>query len=113
MRLTGINKLQKLKAKNLGNKALCTEIDKLISTIEAANWKDSKDIKLNRKDADCIYDDKFFFFDIHIHRALVLLVFDYGVATVIWIGSHKEYQRTFKNNKKSIEKWLRINNYIE
>ena len=25
----------------------------------------------------------------------------------MWAGTHKEYERTFKNNTNTIEKWLR------
>ncbi len=30
-----------------------------------------------------------------------------GIIQVLWVGSHDEYERVFKNNKKTIEKWLR------
>jgi hypothetical protein len=35
-----------------------------------------------------------------------------GCTTVTWAGSHDEYELTFKNNKNTIEKWLRRNGYI-
>lgn len=38
---------------------------------------------------------------------------DDGEATIVWAGTHQEYEKTFKNNKSTIEKWLRKNNYIE
>jgi mRNA interferase HigB len=38
---------------------------------------------------------------------MVLILFDEQEATVIWTGSHDEYETTFKNNKQTIEKWLR------
>lgn len=38
---------------------------------------------------------------------------DEGEATVVWADSHDEYERTFKNNKATIEKWLRNKGYIE
>lgn len=50
----------------------------------------------------------------NIHRTLILIEFDEnGEATIVWTGTHKEYESTFKNNKKTIEKWLRHNDYIE
>jgi hypothetical protein len=36
-----------------------------------------------------------------------------GEATIIWAGTHQAYEKTFKNNKRIIEKWLRTNNYID
>lgn len=72
MRLLGKNKLQKLKAKNLGNKMLCAEIDKLISDFDQNDWKDEFALKEVRKDADCIHNDGFYFFDIAVHRAMIV-----------------------------------------
>lgn len=36
-----------------------------------------------------------------------------GEATFVWAGTHQEYEKTFKNNKATIEKWLRNKNYID
>ncbi|AJH13725.1 addiction module toxin RelE [Myroides profundi] len=67
-----------------------------------------------RADMDCVHSEGFYFFNIHIHRTLVLIEFDEeGEATILWVGAHQEYESIFKNNKKTIEKWLRNNNYIE
>ena len=55
-----------------------------------------------------------YFFDIHIHRTLILIEFDdRGEATVVWTGTHQEYEAIFKNNKNTIEKWLRAQGLIE
>lgn len=35
-----------------------------------------------------------------------------GEATIVWVGTHQEYETTFKNNKNTIEKWLRNNGYL-
>ncbi|MCF8303553.1 MAG: type II toxin-antitoxin system HigB family toxin [Bacteroidales bacterium] len=106
MDLLGKNKLLKLKRKNQGNIKLSVAIDKLISDIENADWKKPEDVKKIRPDADCVHSDGFYFFDIHIHRTMILLVFEEHEATVIWVGSHDEYDRVFKGNKRIIEKWL-------
>lgn len=45
MRLIGKSKLQKWKAKNIGNKLLCSEIDNLIAVIENNNWKNGTELK--------------------------------------------------------------------
>lgn len=107
MELLQKNKLLKLKRKNRGNTKLINAIDKLISDIECADWTKKTDIKMPRPDADCVHSDGFYFFDINIHRTMILIVFEDDEATVIWTGSHNEYDKTFKGNKITIEKWLR------
>jgi hypothetical protein len=112
MRVLGRNKLIKLKKKNKGNRLLCAEIDQLLADLEGFDSTGSKLTDI-RKDADCVHSDGFYFFNINIHRCLVLVDIDEdGEATVIWAGSHDEYERTFKNNKSTIEKWLRKNEYV-
>jgi hypothetical protein len=113
MRIIGKKTILKVKRKNLGNSKLCNEIDKLITDLENFN-PGKKHIDEVRHDADCVHGDGFYFFDISIHRTLILIEFeDDGEATIVWAGSHQEYETTFKNNKSTIEKWLRKNNYIE
>ncbi|AWO00730.1 addiction module toxin RelE [Chitinophaga alhagiae] len=113
MRVLGKNKLIKLKKKNKGNKPLCAEIDKLVEDLEGFNPQNTK-LSDVRKDADCVHNDGFYFFNISVHRSLVLVDFDDdGEATIVWAGSHDDYERIFKNNKPSIEKWLRKNGHIE
>jgi len=113
MRLIGKKIILKLKAKNIGNKPLCKEIDKLISDIENNNWKNETEVKAIRSDIDCVHNDGFYFFDIEVHRIMILLEFDEDrEATIIWTGDHKDYERTFKNNKVTIQKWLKSRNHI-
>ncbi|QJB35783.1 type II toxin-antitoxin system HigB family toxin [Chitinophaga oryzae] len=113
MTVTGISKLVKLKKKNVGNKPLCKEIDNLLRDLQEFNPADLKLTDI-RKDADCVHNDGFYFFNIHVHRSFIMIDFDEeGEAEIIWVGSHDEYERTFKNNKSTIEKWLRKNGYIE
>ncbi|WP_300599970.1 type II toxin-antitoxin system HigB family toxin [Niabella sp.] len=113
MRITGIKILVKLQSKNIGNKKLCNAIDQLITDLEQFNPATASITEV-RKDADCVHSDGFYFFDIHIHRTLILVEYDdEGEATIIWAGSHDDYERTFKNNKLTIEKWLRNKGYIE
>lgn len=113
MRVLGKKIILKVKKKNIGNKKLCDEIDKLIEDLE--NFKpEEQTLKEIRDDADCVHSDGFYFFDINIHRTLVMVELDEeGEATIVWAGTHQEYESTFKNNKKTIEKWLRNNNYID
>lgn len=112
MRILGKSKILKVKKKNIGNKKLCNAIDELIADLEG--FEPSKQSLNNiRKDADCVHNDGFYFFNINIHRTLVLIELDEnGEATIVWVGTHQEYETTFKNNKNTIEKWLRNNGYI-
>lgn len=113
MRLIGKKILLKLKKKNIGNLRLCNEVDKLITDLEKFVPKE-KNIFDIRSDADNVHRDGFYFFDLDFHRTLILVELDDdGEATIVWAGSHKEYEITFKNNKATIEKWLRKNGYIE
>lgn len=96
----------------MGNVSLCNDINLLIADLEQFNPAKQR-IQDIRPDADCVHSEGFYFFDIHIHRTFVMLEFEEsGEATIIWVGSHADYERTFKNNKASIEKWLRSKNYI-
>lgn len=113
MRIIGISRLMKHKVKNRGNNVLCSEIDKLITDIESFQSNGSYELKQLRNDADCVHDDGFYFFDIHFHRALVLIQFnEENTATIVWVGNHQDYEITFKNNKIVIEKWLRSKSYV-
>ena len=112
MELLRINKLKKLKNKNRGNIQLIKAIDKLISDIENVKWTKQTDIKETRPDADCVHSNGFYFFDLNVHRTMILVVFEDNEATVIWPGTHDEYDKTFKGNKKTIEKWLSIQKLI-
>jgi hypothetical protein len=87
-------------------------IDQLIEDIEGLDIRVSTIEKI-RMDADRVHSEGFYFFDIHIHRTFVLIdLDDDGEATVIWVGSHDEYERTFKNNRYTIKHWLRNKGYI-
>ena len=112
MELLEIRKLSKLKNKNRGKQKLIKAIDKFILDIEKAKWKKPTDIKETRPDADCVHSDGFYFFDLNIHRTMIFIVFEDDEATVVWAGSHDEYEKIFKGNKLTIEKWLRIRKLI-
>jgi mRNA interferase HigB len=113
MRIIGKMVLVKLKKKNIGNSQLCDAIDKLLNDLETLNPQ-KKGLKEIRKDADSVHPEGFYFFDIDLYRTLLLIeTEDEGEATIIWAGSHQEYIRTFKNNRATIEKWLRNRDFIE
>lgn len=112
MRLTNKKVLEKLKRKNRGNVSLSKAIERLIKDIHENNWKDQNELNKIRPDADNVHSDGFYFFNINIHRTMILIEFEDSEATVVWAGTHQEYELIFKNNKNSIKKWLKYNNWI-
>jgi len=111
MEITGIGKLIKLKRKNKGNIPLVKAIDQLLKDLEEAEWANQSQIIELRPDADLVYEG-FYFFDIHIHRTFICVEFEDGEAIIVWCGTHDEYETTFKNNKNTIRKWLKNNEWI-
>ncbi|SEI46029.1 HigB_toxin, RelE-like toxic component of a toxin-antitoxin system [Dyadobacter sp. SG02] len=99
--------LNKLVAKNHGNKRLEQAIHQLIADLEQMSFASKGELLEVRKDADRVHGKDFYFFDLHVHRTLVFVQFKENLATIIWAGTHAEYVRTFKNNTNTIEKWLR------
>ena len=112
MHLINRKLLVKLKVKNQGNRLLLVAIDGLIEAIGTNSWKDQIALKQTRPDADRVHSDGFFFFDVATFRVMMLLEFSDGEATAVWAGSHQEYERVFRNNKKRIKKWLKSNEWI-
>ncbi len=112
MEIIDRRKLEKLKRKNRGNTKLIKAIDDLIEVINNATWQNPLELKEQRGDADCVHSDGFYFFNIAIHRTLVLVLFEDQEATIVWAGDHQKYEETFKNSKDTIEKWLRDNDWI-
>ncbi len=100
-------KLTELKRKNLGNKRLIQAVNQLIEDLEGGSITSIDELIKLRKDADRVHSQGFYFFDLHIHRTLVLIQLIEGDATIVWTGTHQEYSKTFKNNTNTIEKWLR------
>lgn len=98
--------------RNKGNAKLRAEIDKLISTLEMANWSKPEHIKKERPDADRVHPDGFYFFNLSADRTMILIELDEGEASIVWCGNHKEYSSTFKNNRSTIRKWLQSKNWI-
>jgi hypothetical protein len=60
MRIIGKKTILKIKKKNIGNKKLCIEIDKLIADLEKFN-PNEENINDIRNDADCVHSDGFYF----------------------------------------------------
>lgn len=113
MEIVGKKILEKLKRKNKGNSLLASSIDNLITDIAANDFQTQSEIIKIRPDADCVHSDGFYFFNINIHRTLILIEFEDGKATIVWGGSHDDYEKTFKNNKNTIKKWLRDKEWIK
>lgn len=113
MRIVNKFILQKLRNKNVGNVKLIRAIDKLISDLEISNFKTPQELTDFRPDADCVYGGAFYFFNISVHRAMILIEFkDDGEATIVWAGNHDDYEKVFRNNRDVIQGWLRNNSWI-
>ena len=113
MNLVNRSLLERLKRKNRGNTKLIKAIDKLIDDIQVNIWDSPTELKETRPDADSVHSDGFYFFNLNIHRTMILIEFDENKrARVIWTGSHQDYDKTFKNNKNTIKKWLKDNGWI-
>lgn len=113
MEIVGKKTLEKYKQKNKENVLLVSEIDALIKILEENDFKNQLDIAKIRPDADCVHQDGFYFFNISIHRTLILIEFEEnGEATIVWCGNHDQYVKTFKNNKSTIKKWLKDKEWI-
>ncbi len=113
MNLVNRSLLERLKRKNRGNTKLIKAIDMLIDDIQVNVWDSQIELKETRPDADCVHSDGFYFFNLNIHRTMILIEFDENKrARVIWAGSHQDYDKTFKNNRKTIKKWLKNNGWI-
>ncbi len=85
----------------------------MIHDVVGHEWKSDAELKKLRPDADCVHVDGFYFFDINVHRTFILIEFDEdGEATEVWAGNHQEYEQVFKNNKNTVRKWLKSNEYM-
>lgn len=114
MKITNKHILGKLIKKNKGNSKLIKSVKQLIADIEESNWNNPHDLINKRPDADCVYGGEFYFFNINIHRTLILIEFEEnGEVSIVWAGGHDDYELTFKNNRNVIKKWLRDNNWIK
>jgi len=81
--------------------------------LEGTEWDNPHELTKKRPDADCVYNGEFYFFNISVHRTLIMIEFEEdGEMTVVWAGSHDDYEKTFKNNRNVIKKWLRDNEWI-
>jgi hypothetical protein len=106
--------LQKLRKKNIGNVKLRKAIDTLLDDLEIMNVATPNELIAKRPDADCVYEGSYYFFNINIHRTMILIEFEPdNEATILWAGSHDEYELTFKNNRNVIKKWLIDNRLIK
>lgn len=74
MRLINKSLLARLKRKNRGNVKLVKAIDRLLYDIEQSNLDSPIDLKHLRPDADCIHSEGFYFFNIDVHRTMILMI---------------------------------------
>jgi mRNA interferase HigB len=96
VKIYGIRIFEKLKRKNRGNKRLLKAINELIETLEKESWNDPLELVKSRPDADCVHSEGFYFFNIKIHRTMILIEFEENKATIVWAGSHNDYELKFR-----------------
>lgn len=104
--------LTKWQQKNRGNRRLLDAIDKLIFDLENSEYASYTDLLKERKDADQVHTKGIFFFNVENDRVLVAIKFEKNRAITLWIGTHSSYEKLFRNNKTTIEKWLRSKGHI-
>ena len=137
MKLIGKRKLTKLSHKNKGNVKLQKCLKTFEDTVLQNVWTNQQELISNGiVTFNSVHPDGFYIADVNIHRAMVAITFvdlkeliaieagetdleeienltkELGEVDVLWIGTHDEYELTFKNNKAVIEKWLRTQGYI-
>ena len=130
MKLIGKRKLTKLARKNSGNVKLLKSIKSFEEEVRGGVWTSQQALGASTVKFDSVHPDGFYIADINIHRAMVAIAFvelkelecdeeiteeqkkDLGEVNILWVGTHKEYELTFGNNKATIKKWLRSHAYI-
>lgn len=113
MRLSGKSRLMKFMRRNMGNTRLRAAVKDLLECLENNDFTSYVELKALRSDADEVHNDGFYFFNLRACRTLILLEFNDGEGEIVWIGTHDDYESTFKNNKKVIEKWLRNKGWLD
>lgn len=112
MRIANKKLLIKYLKKNRGNTILSKAIIQLVNDLESRSYKSSAELKEVRADANRVHNHGFYFFNLSDHRTMILMEIMDDEATIVWCGDHDKYEMTFKNNKKTIHKWLRNNDWI-
>ena len=84
MNILGKGHLIILKHKNQGNIKLLIAVDKLIQDLESGKIGSAESLQKIRSDADKVYNSGIYFFNIHIHRALLIIEFNKLQAKVLW-----------------------------
>lgn len=112
MQIADKDVLTKLRFRNRSNRQLSDAINQLITQFENNSITSLEQLLELRKDADKVHAKGFYFFNLHAYRALIFIEFSQNKARIVWVGNHQEYVSTFKNNKNTIEKWLRNKQWI-
>jgi hypothetical protein len=83
--------LVKLQRKNRGNVKLVKAINELIRDIESHQFTTWEQLKAIRSEADKVHNNGFYFFNINVHRTMILIELEpEGETTVAWAGSHQD-----------------------
>jgi mRNA interferase HigB len=110
MEIIGLKHLSKYQKRNKGNKVLNTSIK--------AFEKEVKNLKIENLSEvpsqwDKVHNDGFYFIDITgKERLLALVEVEDNELTILWFDDHVRYETIFRNNKNTIEKWLRARGHV-
>ncbi len=86
-------------------------INEFVGKVEKANWKNDADLKATFPDADRVFKNVYVFDLTGSDRTLTLVYFANGQVQIVWAGDHQAYERTLKNNKDTIRKFLKQKGY--
>lgn len=71
----------------------------LINVLENAEIHSQEHFRTLRRDAEKVHNEGFYFVDIIVHRALLLVLIEEKQVRVVWAGNHQEYERILKTTK--------------
>lgn len=91
MRVIGREKLTKFSKRHANSKPA---IDAWVDEAERAEWKRPQDIKNDYGSADFLSDNRVIFnIKGNHYRLLVEVRYRNGIAVVLWVGTHAEYDK--------------------
>ena len=91
MKVIGREKLIEFSAQHANAK---NSIDAWLDEAERANWKKPQDIKNRYRSADILSDNRVIFnIKGNHYRLLVKMLYQNGIAAVLWVGTHAEYDK--------------------
>jgi mRNA-degrading endonuclease HigB of HigAB toxin-antitoxin module len=85
---------------------IAKHFDSFVGRIKNATWKTGADVRGTFPDADHIAGGAYIF-NVLSSRSLAMVYFQDEEVEIVWVGNHDDYEATFRNNKRTIIKFLR------